>query len=97
MARNKSINIYRMKTDDDVKMAIRAIVEQLTTHGRAVTNNGKASRTLSRFLREPIQQNQIYFRKDLIVIPPSFKLVWSSDKKNKIKILVNKDFGDGRT
>jgi hypothetical protein len=92
MAKNKSMIVYRMKTDEQLKTAIRAIIDQLACHGRAISNNGTASRVLSRFLRDPIKQQQIIFRKNIIMLPPGFNLVRVSD--NKIKIVVEKEFGE---
>jgi len=96
MAQNKSIIVYRMKTDDQVKQAINSIIEQLAKHGRAVTENGTASRVLSRFLREPVKLQYIFFswnadhKKSIIALPPSIELVRLGN--NKIKLNFKKDF-----
>lgn len=95
MSKNDSIVIYRMKTQEEIKRAINLIVQQLEHHGRALTNNGSASRILSRYLVEPIRKEQVYFtrtkdRKSLIALPPTIKLVRVSD--NKIKLVIEKEF-----
>jgi len=99
MARNKSVHPYSLSTDEQIKQSIRAIIDQLANHGRAITDNKKASRVLSRSLDEPVRQQHIYFtwdrerKKILITLPPSITL--KRCKGNKIKLEVNKDFGSG--
>ena len=94
---SKSFLICKPKTDDDIKKSITRIIHQLEHGGRAVSNNGKASRVLSRFLREPVKNERIYFTwnqkhgKSIIVLPPNIRLI--PVRNNRIKLVLEKDFG----
>ena len=94
----KSFLVYKAKTDEEIKKSIKRIVHQLERTGRALSNSGVASRVLSRFLRDPVQNGEIYFTwnqrhgKSVITLPPNIRLIQL--KNNKIKLQVEKDFGE---
>lgn len=93
MAKNKSIFVYKRKTDDNVKNIIDNIVSQLEYCGRAVSSDGKAVKIFSRYMEDAIKQEQIYFtwkNKSIITLPPSIQLI--RIKNNRIKLIFNKDF-----
>lgn len=97
MAKNKTIIVYRRKTEEEIKHIIKNIVHQLENYGRATSTNGRAVTAFSRFMEEPIRREHIYFdwnkmhRKSIITLPPSITLVRLSD--NKIKLIFEKDVG----
>jgi len=88
MSSNKWIAPYRPKTNEEVKRSIDRIVSNLVQHGRVITRDGKAVRTFSRRMVEPIRKEKITFgrndkfSKSVIVVSPEFELVRS---KYKIK------------
>ena len=95
MAQNKSIIIYRRKTEENTKRIINTIVSQLEHYGRATSRNGKAVKVFSQRMLVPIRKEQIYFdwnnmhKKSVITLPPSISLVRL--KGNKIKLVFEKN------
>ena len=87
MATKKSHLPYRMKTDPEIRHAIDNILSQLELYGRAFTSNGTASRVLSRYFSEPVNNGHIYFtwnkkhEKSIITIPPSIHLTRTKDNR----------------
>jgi len=90
MAKPNIYYIYRMNTPEEIKKSIEHIVSQLERYGRAVVNDGKLTRILSRYLGET---GLIYFPRDdtrrqsFVVLQPGFKLV----RINSYKIRIQRD------
>ena len=96
MARKDSIVPYKKKTNKEIKNNIDIVLKQLEKTGRAITNDGKTSLIFSRYMRDWIDKEYIYFnynlkhKKSIIVLPPSVKLKRLSN--NRIKLVFSKDF-----
>lgn len=88
--------LKKQKASPYVVKSIVSIIGQLEEHGRAITENGKASRFLSYRLKHPKDRGDIFFnshnvkreRRSVITLKPGVRLVRIND--NKIKLIYDR-------
>jgi len=87
----RTIILKRHKAPAHIQHALDAILNDLEQYGRSITTNGQASRYLSYRLREPKNQEKIYFQwhknvqKSVITLSQNTKLERISP--NKIRLI----------
>lgn len=86
-----TITLKASRAPEHIKQALDVILYELEQHGRAITNNGSASRYLAHRFRKPKNNEQVYFgwnkqnQKSMIVLASNVKLIRIND--NKVKII----------
>ena len=86
-----TIALRKTKTPAHIQQALDMILYELEHFGRAITTNGSASRYLAHRLRQPKNNEYIYFgwnkqnQKSMIVLAHNVKLERIGD--NKIKVI----------
>jgi len=88
----KKIVSIRKPSSEDIDKSINRILNELEKYGVAISNNGEASRYLSRFLNMQKKEEMIYFswnkrwKKSVIHLPPEVKLIRIGDRKFRIDL-----------
>ena len=90
-----TINLKKQKIPSHIQKSLDQILYELEQYGRAVSNNGHASRYLSFRFKKPRDKGDIFFtwskrwKKSIIVLSPYTKLIRLSDNKVKLLRLTN--------
>jgi len=88
---SRIIVLKRSKATQDINISLEAILRQLELHGRAVTENGHASRFFAHRMRQPKKNGDVYIKwhqdqqKSVITLKPG--IVLKKINENKIKLI----------
>jgi len=80
MAKKDTVNFLRMSHPYDLRVSLDSIVDQLEKYGRAITNNGQASRVFSNLVRTYKDDGIVYFgthrasQKSIIALKPGAEI-----------------------
>jgi len=86
----RPITYKKLNQDDSIKRSLDQMVHELSTTGRTISTNPRATRELSIQLRILKQKNHIYITKDpyshvtIITVHPARKLEKVNDRTIKI-------------
>jgi len=89
------IALKKSKAPVHIQQSLDIILRELEDYGRAITDNGSASRFLAHRFKTPKNNGHIYFgwnkqyQKSMIVLKTGVKLERVSD--NKVRIISEKD------